>query len=96
MTDHRQIIVKLNNKIDQLIISMEKMQIAEYVQYLKNIKKMLLINFLAGLARGFGMAIGFTLLGAIALYMLQKVAYENLPIIGDFIAEIIKIVQQHL
>lgn len=96
MTDHRQIIVKLNNKIDQLIISMEKMQIAEYVQYLKNIKKMLLINFFAGLARGFGMAIGFTLLGAIALYILQKVAYENLPIIGDFIAEIIKIVQQHL
>ena len=96
MTDHRQIIVKLNNKIDQLIISMEKMQIAEYVQYLKNIKKMLLINFFAGLARGFGMAIGFTLLGAIALYILQKVAYENLPIIGDFIAQIIKIVQQHL
>lgn len=87
---------KLSRKIDELAIAMEKMKIAEYTKYLANTRKMLLDNFLAGLARGFGMAIGFTILGAIALYFLQRIAYEKLPIIGDFIAEIVKIVKDHL
>ena len=29
---------------------------------------MIRTNFIAGLARGFGMAVGFTVLGAVALY----------------------------
>ncbi len=87
---------KLIRKIDELAIAMEKMKIAEYTKYLANTRRMLFDNFIAGLARGFGMAIGFTILGAIALYFLQRIAYEKLPIIGDFIAEIVKIVKDHL
>lgn len=84
---------KLLEKIKQLIISVEKMQIAEYIQLLENPKRLLYVNFLAGLARGVGMAIGFTLLGAIVLYMLQRVVLLNLPVISDFIAEIVNMVQ---
>jgi len=96
MGEKNQALEKLYKKIDELAIGMEKMKLAEYIQFLNNTRRMLIVNFLAGLARGFGMAIGFTVLGAIALYFLRRIAYENLPIIGDFIAEIVKIVQNHL
>lgn len=84
------------DRIDGFTRTLEKMRFAEYLEFLGDIRKMLIINFAAGLVRGFGMAVGFTLLGALALYFLTRLANENLPIIGDFIAEIVKIVQQHL
>ena len=54
------------------------------------------MNFLGGISRGFGTAIGFTLLGALAIYFLQRIVILRLPIIGTFIADIIKIVQKQL
>jgi hypothetical protein len=59
-------------------------------------KAMIFNNFIAGLARGFGMAIGFTILGALVLYMLRQAVLLNIPIIGTFIAEIVKIVQDNM
>jgi len=43
-----------------------------------------------------GIAIGVTLFTATIIYGLQKLGALNLPIIGDFIAEIVKIVQAQL
>lgn len=86
----------LNQKIDDLSIHIEKLNLAEYLEVLRNPKKLLYLNFLGGIARGFGMAIGFTLLGALALYILQRLVVLRLPIIGDFIADIVRIVQKEL
>ncbi len=82
----------ISEKIDNLAQSMEKMKIAEYVEYLSNTPRMLYINFIAGLARGLGMAVGFTLLGALVIYLLQKLVLLNLPGISNFIAQIIQLV----
>ena len=49
-------------------------------------------SFIAGLLRGFGNAVGFVLLGALLIYILQRIAQSHLPIIADFIAELIEIV----
>jgi hypothetical protein len=54
---------------------------------------MIMSNFVAGLARGIGMAVGFSLLGAAIVYLLQQTVSKNLPVIGDFIAEIVKAVE---
>jgi hypothetical protein len=54
------------------------------------------LNFIGGVARGFGIAVGFTILGAIVLYILQKLVVLNLPLIGSIIADIVKIVNQKL
>jgi hypothetical protein len=35
----------LEKKIDEFALAMEKMKIAEYVEYLKNTRKMLFVNF---------------------------------------------------
>ncbi|ATW28484.1 DUF5665 domain-containing protein [Candidatus Formimonas warabiya] len=73
---------------------MEKMKLAEYIELLNNPRKLIFINFIAGISRGFGMAVGFTLLGAIAFLILQRLVGLNLPLVGDFIAELLKYVQE--
>jgi hypothetical protein len=75
---------------------MEKSKFIDYVYYLENPRRMLLPNFLAGLARGFGAAIGFTILAAVIIYVLQLIVKWNLPLIGEFISEIVNIVENNL
>jgi len=82
----------LEARVDKLAEAVEKMKIAEYVEYLSNTRRMLTTNFLAGLARGLGMAVGFTILGAVVVYILRRLVLLNLPLIGDFIAHIVRLV----
>jgi hypothetical protein len=89
-------IKKLTDRLDKLALDMEKARIKDYICYLENPKKLLWSNFLAGLARGFGASIGFTLLAAIIVYLLQSVVRLNLPVIGKFISEIVNIVENNL
>jgi len=86
----------INRKLDKIALNMEKFKMVDYVNYLENPRKILLSNFIGGLARGFGMAIGFTILGAIAIYFLRKIVLWNLPVIGKFITDIVNIVQENL
>lgn len=87
---------KINDKVNSIAVNMERMGIAEYVEMLHHPRRLLWANFLIGLARGFGMAVGFALLGALALYLLQQLVLLNMPLIGDFIADIVFLVQQQL
>lgn len=86
----------LYRRIDDLSIQIEKLNLSEYIELFRNPRRLLYVNFLSGVARGFGMAIGFTLLGAVAIYILQRLVILRLPYIGNFIADIIKIVQKEL
>ena len=83
-------------KIDEWIAAMERLQLAEYVRYQEDTKKRLLSHFLAGVARGVGMAVGFTILGAVLVLILQNLARQNLPVIGDFLAQVVEMVQRRL
>lgn len=87
---------RLNRKLDEISLSLEKLGIAEYVAMLENPRRLFYINFWSGLIRGFGMAIGFTLLAALVIYVLQKLVILNTPLIGQFITDIINIVQNNL
>lgn len=96
MPGKRGILGSIDKKIDQISINMEKFKLVDYVYYLEHPRKMLLANFIGGLARGFGIAIGFTLLGAFVIYFLQIVVRWKLPVIGEFISEIVNIVQDNM
>ncbi|MDP4092027.1 MAG: DUF5665 domain-containing protein [Bacillota bacterium] len=96
MAEHKGVLYDIKKKIDHIALNMEKFKFVDYVYYIEHPKKMLFANFLSGIARGFGIAIGFLLLGAAAIYFLQLAVKWNLPVIGNFIAEIVKIVQQNL
>lgn len=65
----------------------------EYARYLMSPRRMIMSNLMAGMARGIGMALGFSLLGAALVYVLRALALENLPFIGQFIADIIAAVE---
>lgn len=69
---------------------------AEYMEMFDNPRRLLYVNFLIGVARGFGSAIGFTILAALVLYFLQQIIILNIPVIGEFIAQIVAIVQAQL
>ncbi|SHE34746.1 DUF5665 domain-containing protein [Desulforamulus putei] len=83
----------LKDRIDVLARNMEKMKLAEYVALLEDTRRLLWVNFISGIARGLGIAVGFTVLGAVILYFLQKLLLLNLPVIGGFIAQIVQMVQ---
>jgi hypothetical protein len=84
----------LQRKTEELVARMERLNLAEYVEMLRDPKRLFWINFFAGAARGLGMAIGFTLLGALIIYFLQRLVLLNLPVISDFIADIIRMVRE--
>lgn len=90
------VIHSLAEKVENLSVSMEKMRLAEYLDLLERPRRLLWINFLMGMARGFGMAVGFTILAALIFWALQRLAVLNLPLISDFIAEIVRLVQVEL
>ncbi len=86
----------LSRKLDRISFNMEKTKIKEYVEYLEHPRKMLFSNFMAGIARGFGASIGFTLLAALIMYVLRYLVQWNLPIIGKFISDIVNIVNNNI
>jgi len=86
----------VKEKISQWMEATERLRLAEYIQYIDNKKRMLLNHFIGGLAHGLGMAVGFTILGAVVVLMLQDLAARNLPVIGDFLAKIVSMVQDNL
>ena len=59
-------------------------------------KRRFVLDLASGMARGIGFSIGFTVLGALLLYVLQHIALVNLPIIGKFLAELVRIVESNL
>lgn len=86
----------LNRKMEDMVETMHKIGVAEYVEMLRHPRRLFWINFWSGVARGLGMAIGFTLLAALVLYLLQHIILLNVPLIGNFIADIVEIVQRQL
>ena len=84
------------NRMDGYLERLERLRLPEYIRYLENRRRFMLMQFLGGVARGLGTAVGFTILGAVLVIILQGLAQRNLPVIGDFLAEIVTIVQRRL
>ena len=56
-------------------------------------KEIIKRNIIAGIFRGIGTGIGFTIITAIIIYFLQRIVRLNIPVIGEYINDIIEIVQ---
>ena len=67
---------------------------SKYSEIIISPKKLFWRSFLSGIARGIGSAIGFSLLGAILIYLLRYIVMLNLPVIGAFLKDIWKIIQE--
>jgi hypothetical protein len=89
-------LIQLNERLKKIAEQMEKTQIADYLVLLNRPRRLIFVNLYSGIARGIGIALGFTVFAAVILYMLRLLGALNLPIIGDFIADIVRIVQVQL
>lgn len=87
--------LNFQKQINSLAHVLERINLSEYITYLNNPRRMLLLNFVNGLVRGLGIALGATILAGIVLIFLKKLVFLNLPVIGGFIAELVKIVNAH-
>lgn len=88
----RGLLWRLKRQVDRL----ESMNMEQYMLYITDTRRYLWCNFTAGIARGLGGAVGFTILGAIVAAVLSRLTLENVPLIGGFLAEIVDAVQQNL
>lgn len=83
-------------RMEEYLHTLERLQLAEYLRYAQDTRRLMRMQFLGGLFRGMGMAVGFTILGAVLVIVLRNLAEHNLPVIGDFLAQIVAIVQNRL
>lgn len=87
---------KINKKIDNINEKLDKSGIVEISYIMGNKKEIIKRNLLAGVSRGVGIGIGVTIISAVLIYFLQKLIKLNIPVIGDYIADIVGIVQKNL
>lgn len=71
----------------------EKSNIEQLVELLGNKKKLFLTNLFSGMFKGLGIGIGFYIITAIVIILLNYIVKLNIPIIGDYIADIVEIVE---
>ena len=87
---------KLEERIDRLAGILERMRLDEYLEYVSNRKRMIAGHLLYGMMRGLGFTIGFTVLGALLIVLLKNLVSENIPLIGDFLAEVIHAIEARM
>lgn len=81
--------------VNRLADVLERTRIAEYVQLMQDPLRLIYLSFISGLARGLGLAIGFTVLGAIVIYVLQRLVL-NVPALARIIAQLIEAVRSNM
>jgi len=87
---------RINKKIDEINQKLERANILEWSYIMGSKKEIIKRNILAGIFRGVGIGIGVTIVSAVIIYILRKIIMLNIPIIGDYIADIVSIVQNSI
>ena len=86
----------LIRQIDKLNKNLLENNIIDIAGLLGNRRKLLITNLVAGISRGIGIGIGVTVISAALVIILQKIVTLNIPVIGEYIADIVDIVQKSL
>lgn len=79
--------------LERLLLTVERSRIRDYMMLTDSKRRLFLINFVAGLGKGFGQAIGFTFLAGLLFYMMSS--WVDLPVIGEYIAKLMNIVDEY-
>ena len=86
----------LDERLDRFLSAAERLRLDEYVAFETDRKRRLFDAFWQGVARGLGVMVGFSVLGAAVLFILQELAQRNLPGISNFVAQVVALVQVRL
>jgi hypothetical protein len=69
----------------ELVKTFEAAGVVEYMEYLQSGKRIMWVNFKAGIAKGFGITVGMTLVVGIFVWVLTMLV--DLPLIGEYFQE---------
>ena len=83
----------LREKIDLLNYNLTKNRLMDFYEIFGSRKEVLFRNLFSGIWRGVGIGIGVTIITAVIIIVLQKLVTWNIPVIGEYIADIVDIVQ---
>lgn len=93
MKDSEKRLKALERAINRLTERLERSRFCDYIEYVSDNKRMLKRAFFSGLIRGLGMAIGFSLLGALFLRFLELLARSRIPYLAELIERLVEAVQ---
>ena len=85
----------LTKSIDKLNSILNRKNILELYELLGNRKELLKRNLLSGIFKGIGVGIGFYLLTAVLFLILQKIVKLNIPVIGQYLADLLELAQNY-
>ena len=92
-----------NSKMMQLAINSknyhkkkleEKLLILELIEIAGDSIKYLVRNFMSGISKGIGIGIGFSIITALIIYVMQKIIRLNIPVLSQYISDIVEIVER--
>lgn len=84
----------LIEKIDNLSYNLNKNKFIDLIEVMGNKKEIIFRNLFSGLWKGIGIGIGVTLVTAIIILILQKIIKLNIPVISEYITDIVEIVEK--
>ncbi|WP_235918087.1 DUF5665 domain-containing protein [Paenibacillus lutrae] len=92
----RRLLNQIHAKVTEISANIERTQIADYVSLMNKPRKLILGNLIAGVTRGVGLGLGITVFAGTILYALKALGALNLPIVGEYIADLVEYVQFQL
>lgn len=86
-------IEKVGTRLSFIERMMHEYNLRDILMSINNPRRLLWLNFIAGVARGLGLTVGTAIVLAILFFILQNIV--SLPFIGEHIAELIKIIEEY-
>ena len=83
------------DQLDKLAQRLENCGVAEYVRLSQNTPKILLLNFLTGIARGLGFTLGTAIVLAVAYKIIHELISMNIPYLTELLKELIVMFKDH-
>lgn len=86
---------KINKKVDDLNFRLLKNKLIDVSELVGGRYELLKRNFISGIFKGMGVGIGVTVVTALIIMILQKIVKLNIPILGEYISDIVEIVEKN-
>lgn len=66
-----------------------------FLRIKRRYKKFFWGDFISGVVKGIGISVGFSLFSAIIVFALQRIIRLNIPVISEYIMDIVDIVEKN-
>lgn len=86
---------RVNKKLDDINKVLLKNNLIDISEIVGSRFELLKRNFISGIFKGMGIGIGVTIVTSIIIVVMQKIVKLNIPIIGEYVSDIVEIVEKN-